>query len=120
MADEAFDVPAEGTVEYKYFRVDPGFKEDKWVKVAECLPDNRLVVHHIHRLHQAARGAAKGIEAFGHLTGYAPARAACAARGMAKFAAGRLKLVFQLHYTPNGTPQKDRSSVRSSSRIPRT
>ena len=63
MADEAFDVPAEGTVEYKYFAVDPGFTEDKWVKVAECLPDNRGVVHHIIVFIKPPEGTAKGIEA---------------------------------------------------------
>ena len=82
MADEAFDVPAEGTVEYKYFAVDPGFTEDKWVKVAECLPDNREVVHHIIVFIKPPEGAAKGIEAFGHLTGYVPARdRTCCPRG---------------------------------------
>jgi peroxiredoxin/mono/diheme cytochrome c family protein len=112
MADEAFDVPAEGTVEYKYFRVDPGFKEDKWVKVAECLPDNRAVVHHIIVFIKPPEGAAKGIEAFGHLTGYAPGtRPHMLPDGMAKFVPAGSELVFQLHYTPNGTPQKDRSSV---------
>ncbi|HUG89537.1 MAG TPA: redoxin domain-containing protein, partial [Planctomycetaceae bacterium] len=47
MRDRPFDVPAEGTVRYQYFRVDPGFTEDKWVKMAEVLPGNRAVVHHI-------------------------------------------------------------------------
>jgi peroxiredoxin/mono/diheme cytochrome c family protein len=112
MADEAFDVPAEGTVEYKYFSVDPGFTEDKWVKVAECLPDNRGVVHHIIVFIKPPEGTAKGIEAFGHLTGYAPGtRPHVLPDGMAKFVPAGSKLVFQLHYTPNGTPQKDRSAV---------
>ena len=31
--------------------------------------------------------------------------------GMAKFVPAGSKLVFQMHYTPNGSPQKDRSSV---------
>ncbi len=112
MADEAFDVPAEGTVEYKYFAVDPGFTEDKWVKVAECLPDNREVVHHIIVFIKPPEGGAKGIEAFGHLTGYAPGtRPHVLPEGMAKFVPAGSKLVFQLHYTPNGTPQKDCSAV---------
>jgi peroxiredoxin/mono/diheme cytochrome c family protein len=112
MADEPFDVPAEGTVEYKYFRVDPGFKEDKWVKTAECLPDNRGVVHHIIVFIRPPEGTAKGIEAFGHLTGYAPGtRPHVLPDGMAKFVPAGSELIFQLHYTPNGTPQKDCSRV---------
>ena len=47
MTDEPVDVPAEGTVDYRYYVVDTGFTEDKWVKVAECMPDNRGVVHHM-------------------------------------------------------------------------
>ena len=47
MNDEPFNVPAEGTVEYIHYTVDPGFKEDKWVKAVEARPDNRGVVHHI-------------------------------------------------------------------------
>src|SRR5207237_5224208 len=31
-----FEVPASGEVQYQYFLVDPGFKEDKWVKAAEA------------------------------------------------------------------------------------
>ena len=40
-------MPAEGTVEYKYFTVDPGWTEDKWVQATESRPGNRAVVHHI-------------------------------------------------------------------------
>ncbi len=47
MSDEPYEVAAEGTVEYQYFAVDPGWKEDKWIKVAEARPGNRAVVHHI-------------------------------------------------------------------------
>ena len=41
------DVPAEGVIPYKYFRVPSGFTEDKWVQAAEIRPGNRAVVHHI-------------------------------------------------------------------------
>ena len=34
------------TVEYQYFVVDPGFKEDKWITAAEVVPGNRGIVHH--------------------------------------------------------------------------
>ncbi|MBI2825384.1 MAG: redoxin domain-containing protein [Planctomycetia bacterium] len=112
MADEPFDVPAEGTVEYKYFRVNPGFKEDKWVKVAECIPDNRAVVHHIIVFLKPPEGTPRDVAAFGHLTGYAPGtRPHVLPEGFAKFVPAGSELVFQLHYTPNGSPQKDCSSV---------
>ena len=41
-----FTVPAEGVVDYQTFEVDPGFREDRWVRGAEIRPGNRKVVHH--------------------------------------------------------------------------
>ena len=40
-------VAAQGTLPYRYFIVDPFFKEDKWIKAIEARPGNRSVVHHI-------------------------------------------------------------------------
>ena len=125
MTDEPVDVPAEGTVEYRYYVVDPGFKEDKWVNMAECLPDNRGVVHHMIVFlkppadddkegdgKKSGRGAARGQASFGQLTGFAPGtRPIMLPPGMAKLIPAGSKLVFQMHYTPNGSPQKDRSAV---------
>jgi hypothetical protein len=155
MTEEPVDVPAEGTVEYRYYVVDPGFKEDKWVKVAEALPDNRGVVHHIivflkppggglfgrggrgegnaqsnnnqeenlraaegnpeggqQGERRSGRGNADGQAAFGMLCGFAPGtRPYVLPDGMAKLIPAGWQLVFQMHYTPNGSPQKDRSSV---------
>ncbi len=142
MTDEPVDVPAEGTVEYRYYIVDPGFKEDKWVSMAECMPDNRGVVHHIivflkpparadepgdkdqdekqadgkesggERPARRGRGGARGQASFGQLTGFAPGtRPTMLPPGMAKLIPAGSQLVFQMHYTPNGSPQKDRSSV---------
>ncbi len=44
---EPYSVPAEGTVDYKYFLIEPDLKEDVWVTSAEARPDNSAVVHHI-------------------------------------------------------------------------
>ena len=46
MRKKPFTVPADGTVDYQYFVVDPKFKEDKWVSAVEVVPGNRSVVHH--------------------------------------------------------------------------
>ncbi|HVX30437.1 MAG TPA: redoxin domain-containing protein, partial [Nitrolancea sp.] len=46
MRKQPFTVPAEGTLEYQYFVVDPKFTEDKWIAAAEIVPGNRTVVHH--------------------------------------------------------------------------
>jgi peroxiredoxin/mono/diheme cytochrome c family protein len=120
MTDEPVDIPAEGTVDYRYYIVDTGFTEDKWVQVAECLPGNRAVVHHIIVFlkppvageAKSGRGAAGGQASFGQLCGFAPGTRPVVLRpGMAKLVPAGWQLVFQLHYTPNGSPQKDRSAV---------
>lgn len=112
MSDKPYDIPAEGTVEYQYFEVDPGWKEDKWIKSAEARPDNRAVVHHIIGFIRPPAGDTRGIREGGAGIGYAP--------GMpprtfepetAMFVPAGSKIVFQMHYTPNGRPQKDRSYI---------
>ena len=114
MRDKPFDVPAEGTVRYQYFEVDPGFKEDTWVKAAELQPGNRAVVHHILVFVQPPKGRSKGMSSTTgeFLTAYVPGhRAPHYPKGMAKLIPAGSKLAFQLHYTPIGTPQKDLSRL---------
>jgi hypothetical protein len=43
----AFEVPAKGTIEYQYVVIPTGFKEDRWVEMAEVRPGNRTVNHHV-------------------------------------------------------------------------
>ncbi|MBI3838520.1 MAG: redoxin domain-containing protein [Planctomycetia bacterium] len=115
MSETSFDVPAEGTVNYKYFVVDPRFTEDKWVQGAEVRPGNRSVVHHIilaTRGGSRKHGRREGRFESEFLAATAPgAQPMNLGEGMAKLVPAGSKLVFQVHYTPNGSPQKDRSSV---------
>jgi peroxiredoxin/mono/diheme cytochrome c family protein len=122
MGDEPFEIPAEGVVDYQYFVVDPGFTEDKWVKMAECMPGNRQVVHHIvvflqlpkedRETLRKARASGIDFRSLSLLEGYAPGtRPMIYPKGMAKRIPAGSKLVFNLHYTPNGSPQTDISSI---------
>ena len=43
----AYKVPASGTVDYQYVIIPTGFKEDKYVQMAEARPGDPAVVHHI-------------------------------------------------------------------------
>ncbi|HKB39067.1 MAG TPA: redoxin domain-containing protein, partial [Gemmataceae bacterium] len=112
MAEE-FKVPAKGVLPYKSFIVDPGFKEDVWVQMAECRPGNRSVVHHIivyalppGKLPYDSDGRAST------LVGWAPGdMPAIYPKGIAKRLEAGSQLVFEVHYTPNGQEQTDRSSV---------
>jgi peroxiredoxin len=111
---ESFTVPARGTLPYQYFSVDPGFKEDKWVRAWEVRPGAPSVVHHVVVIVQppgapdpAKRGgigSPVGVGAPGTPPMIFP-------EGSARLVPAGSKLVFQMHYTPNGTEQKDRTSV---------
>ncbi|MCA9062851.1 MAG: redoxin domain-containing protein [Planctomycetaceae bacterium] len=111
---ETFVVPASGEVKYKYFEVDPGFKEDRWIRAAEIHPGNRAVVHHI-LVFAKPPGESRGMPGAGggsFLSGYVPGSIPRALPpGMAKFVPAGSKLTFQMHYTPIGTEQTDKSSI---------
>jgi len=110
MAQKPYRVPAEGTVPYQYFAVDPGFKENKWIKAIEARPGNRAIVHHIIVFSQPKGNRDDRNRQF--LVGYAPgAAAAVLSAGMAKFVPAGYELLFQMHYTTNGASGEDCSKV---------
>jgi peroxiredoxin len=106
-----FNVAAEGIIEYQHFEV-PGWDEDKYVIATEARPGNTAVVHHIivyvippvEHDEKKKRGPM--------LVGYAPgATPRVMDEGTALFVPAGSTLEFELHYTPNGTPQTDLSYV---------
>ncbi|MBI1344707.1 redoxin domain-containing protein [bacterium] len=110
MSKKPFQVPATGEVKYQYFSVDPGITEDKWVTAAEVVPGNRAIVHHV--IVFAAPGGKVENEDGQLLIAYVPGmRILPLPKGFAKRLPAGSKLIFQLHYTPNGTPQEDLTKV---------
>jgi len=107
-----FDVPANGEVPYKYYTVDPGFKEDMWIEAAECRPDKRGVVHHIIVFVVDPKEPQLAGTGGNLLVGWAPGDPPMNySAGTAKLVRAGSKLRFQLHYTPNGSATRDRSYV---------
>jgi peroxiredoxin len=112
-----FNVPAEmkGGVPYQHFEVPTNFTEDMWVRAAEAKPGNRAVVHHIIvYVFDPAKGRVRDEDGIGNgfLVGFAPGDMPLVLEpGQAKKVPKGALLVFQMHYTPNGTAQTDRSSV---------
>ncbi len=105
-----YKVAAQGTIPYQYFMVDPGFKEDKWVKAAEAKVGNPAVVHHIIVFVQGPNGSDERNSEW--LVATAPgAPPLLLPDGMAKRIPAGSKLMFQMHYTANGAEQMDQSRV---------
>ena len=110
MRTRPYTVPAEGTVEYQYFVVDPGFTEDKWISDAQTMPGNRSVVHHIIVFIRPPK--LSQFSGTGWLTAYVPgARLINLPKGKARLVPAGSKLVFQIHYTANGEQQDDVSKL---------
>lgn len=114
MGEEPFTIPAEGAVDYQYYEVDPGFTEDVWIESAEARPGNRSVVHHIIVFIKPP-GSPPGHQMMSLgpnslMAGYAPGSIpSYSYPGMARLVKAGSKLLFQMHYTPNGKEQQDRS-----------
>jgi peroxiredoxin len=112
MDDKPFKVPATGILEYEYFVVDPKFKEDKYVSAAEIRIGNRAVVHHVIVAGKSRRGRRRTEIGSEWITACAPGSPPLQLPdGFAKLIPAGSKLIFQMHYTPNGTAGEDRTQV---------
>lgn len=113
MSDKPFLIPAEGVIDYQNYTVDPGWTEDKWIKGAEARPGNRAVVHHIlvfiRRPNKFYLPALPGELVAAYAPGMKPTIAHT--DDMAVLAPAGSKIVFQMHYTPNGREEEDISKV---------
>lgn len=124
---EAFDVPAKGTIDYTYYILPTGLTEDKWVSMAEARPGARAQVHHIiafvrepgsqwlagspvRKGFVPGKGGKGGPDGF--MAGYAPGMLPMKLRpGQAMLLKAGSDIVFQMHYTANGTAAKDESRI---------
>lgn len=116
---EAFEVPAEGTVPYKYSRVSTHFAEDKWIRSIEIRPGATEAVHHVlvflrypkehprFRDQPRVRGGLRG-----YFAGMVPGQSTMEfPKGTAKFLPKGAQIIFQIHYTTNGAKAKDRTKM---------
>jgi hypothetical protein len=108
---EPFSVPASGVMDYRHFVVPTHFTEDKWFQVAEIRPGNRAIVHHVIAFVRPP-GANPNNEPVEYLAGYAPGAVPLELEpGRAKLVTAGSDIVFELHYTPNGTPGTDQTKM---------
>jgi peroxiredoxin len=112
---DPFTVPPQGVIEYQSFVVDPGFREDRWIRAAEILPGNRRVVHHCSVFLQPP-GSDQAVTQ-GALGSFCLATAGPGTpplllpEDMAKLVPAGWRLVFVMHYTPVGTVQQDQTRL---------
>jgi peroxiredoxin len=111
-----FEVPAKMPkygVPYKHFVVQTNFAEDRWVQRAEARAGAAEVVHHIIVfIVPPGEKFIPGNPRTPTLCGTAPGEMPFMLPvGFAKKIPKGSKLVFQMHYTPNGKAQKDRSEI---------
>jgi len=115
---EEVNIKATGVMPYLQFVVPSGFEEDTWIQEMEAIPGNSKVVHHILMYvitPEDRRRANDDVDEFlrlgnGFLTGFAPGTVAnIAPEGLGyKIPAGS-SILFQMHYTPTGKEEVDRS-----------
>lgn len=124
---EPYEVPAAGTIDYVYTIVPTGLTEDRWIQFAEPRPGNRALVHHVIAFirepgspwfseypvnksfipNKRTKGGPSG-----YITGYAPGSMPYTLRpGQAALLKAGSDIVFQMHYTANGTPGTDQSKI---------
>ncbi|MGH9482496.1 MAG: thiol-disulfide isomerase [Terriglobales bacterium] len=131
----AVSLPARGEVAYTYEIVPTGFVQGHWVQAAEIRPSSRAHVHHAVVYVRPPgsswlKGAPVGVPfsapsllGAGHTSAdfwtdseillvYAPGSAPDRwPASMGKFVPAGSDLVFQMHYTTNGHPARDQTSL---------
>jgi thiol-disulfide isomerase/thioredoxin len=109
-----FKVRATGIVQYQYFTIDPGFKHDVWVRASEGHAGNAAVVHHMVLFFVPPEQKEPRPEdpLFRTIGSFAPGTPAMIPpEGVSRRIPAGSRLVFQMHYTPNGSEQFDQSEV---------
>jgi peroxiredoxin len=106
------EIPAEGSMPYELVEIDPKLTHDVWVGASQVRPGNPAVVHHVV-VFVLPPGVDKIDEEGGDfLAAYAPGMPPrVLPEGVAKRIPAGSKIMLQLHYTPRGTKQIDRSRL---------
>ena len=111
----AAEIPASGTVDYKYHYVKNPIGRDVWVHATEVLPGDRAVLHHVITAFgdMITEGPYKGrMKHTGGLRGYAPGITnEPFPENTGVFLPADATLEFQVHYTTSGKATVDESRL---------
>lgn len=104
-------IPADGTVPYQYFTTETNFQEDMWIEAAEARPGNRAVVHHIIVFFMEP-GDKRAVRESNWIVAHAPGDEPLhLPSGVGRKIPAGSKLIWQMHYTPTGKAETDKSQV---------
>ena len=107
------DLPATGTIDYRYISVPVPLTTDRWVKAAVVKPGNRRVVHHAlvfegGLVDLLLAGGGLG----GFFAGYVPGlQQTFYPNGTGKLMHQGSQITFQMHYTASGQPETDQTEI---------
>jgi len=111
---QAFEIPATGTVEYQYIRIPTGITEDKWLAAIEIKPQARAHVHHVIAFTQPAGTPLNESGALGpgNIGGVTPNKPGVVFEpGVGRLLNANSDIVLQMHYTTNGQAAVDKTVV---------
>lgn len=111
---EEVEISATGVVPYMYFDTPTGFTEDMYIEKAQALAGNQKVVHHIIISWYIPAGERPDYDGprYGFLVGTAPGDMPLVSpEGHARFVPAGAHLRWQMHYTPTGKTEIDRSKL---------
>jgi hypothetical protein len=116
--EKPFRIAAGAVVEYQYFVLPLGLKEDKWVSAVEVRPGDRTLVHHaVLYVREPSSTWRRGMDQSRTtkadiLAVYTPGSpAAVTPVGMARKIPAGSDLVLQLHYTAGKTDAADQTEI---------
>jgi hypothetical protein len=112
-------IPAKGVLRYRYVTVPTNLTEDKWVTAIEVRPSAPEVVHHLLVFIKLPPGDPRAPQykamnggLNGYFAGMVPGQGHITfPEGTAKLLPKGATLVFQIHYTTNGTAVEDRPRI---------
>lgn len=117
--DKPIDIKATGVMNYQNITVDTKLEEERWVQAVEIRPTAKDVVHHVLVFVVGPKSGVellpprpRGSEASGFFAAYVPGNnAQVYPDGFGKKLPKGARLVFQIHYTPNGTATTDQLQI---------
>ncbi|MEQ1843752.1 MAG: hypothetical protein ABL994_25390, partial [Verrucomicrobiales bacterium] len=112
-----FKVPATGLVPYQYFKLESPLDRDVWLRAAVVKPGNAKVLHHAlifvkYPEHLKSIEPRQNGGTAGYFTAFVPGSDPVPyPEGTGKFLPKGTQIIFQMHYSPTGKEEVDRTEL---------